>query len=781
MKYFLLLSITFFLFSFSNAQEHTVRGFLYEKSNGEPVLFEKVVLLNLSDSSFYAGTTTDVEGFFAIPKIKIGKYILKVDNPSYQLISELVEVKSPTGITTLKFDLAKPEVKMNELEEAVISAESKKKKTEVNISQIKLDKKAVERIPSIGAENDVVGAFSVTPGVVTTGDQGGQLYVRGGTPIQNKVLLDGMTIYQPFHSIGFFSIFETELIKNVDIYTGGFDAKYGERISSVMDITYKDGNKKEFGGKLSVSPFLAKIVLEGPLKKQKDGSNSPLSFLLTGKQSLLNYTAKSLYPRVNNGDGLPFTFTDLYGKVTYSGGGGSKISVFGFNNVDSVNYDVASIKFNQSGGGMNFQIVPESSSTLIKGHVNGSSYKTVFNEDQKEPRTSSINGFDLGFDFIHFLKQGSELDYGFNFGGFNTDFVTSNEFKQKIEVTNLSTGIGTYLSSRIVRKRWVIQPSIRIQYYASYTTFSPEPRFGMKFNANENFRLKFSGGRFSQNFTSASSDKDVVNLFNSLLSAPTDVQANFVKENSKERKVNNGLQYSWHAILGFELDITKNLNLNVEGYYKYFPQLSNINTNKMYDNSIEFASKPDVFKKDFIIESGKSYGVDFLFKYTKKRLFVWAVYSLGKFTRWDGFQQYNPVFDRRHNVNIVTAYTAGKKKDLEFNVRWNLGSGLPFTPNAGFYQGETFGGGVTTDYTSTNPSSVTNNLGTFNSQRLPYYHRLDITVKKQFSFKNKTVLETIFSITNVYNRNNIFYVNRITNKIIYQFPILPSLGVSYKF
>ena len=411
MKYFLLLSITFFLFSFSNAQEHTVRGFLYEKSNGEPVLFEKVVLLNLSDSSFYAGTTTDVEGFFAIPKIKIGKYILKVDNPSYQLISELVEVKSPTGITTLKFDLAKPEVKMNELEEAVISAESKKKKTEVNISQIKLDKKAVERIPSIGAENDVVGAFSVTPGVVTTGDQGGQLYVRGGTPIQNKVLLDGMTIYQPFHSIGFFSIFETELIKNVDIYTGGFDAKYGERISSVMDITYKDGNKKEFGGKLSVSPFLAKIVLEGPLKKQKDGSNSPLSFLLTGKQSLLNYTAKSLYPRVNNGDGLPFTFTDLYGKVTYSGGGGSKISVFGFNNVDSVNYDVASIKFNQSGGGMNFQIVPESSSTLIKGHVNGSSYKTVFNEDQKEPRTSSINGFDLGFDFIHFLKQGSELDY----------------------------------------------------------------------------------------------------------------------------------------------------------------------------------------------------------------------------------------------------------------------------------------------------------------------------------------------------------------------------------
>lgn len=107
----------------------------------------------------------------------------------------------------------------------------------------------------------------MTPGVVTTGDQGGQLYVRGGTPIQNKVLLDGMTIYNPFHSIGFFSIFETELVKNVDVYTGGFESKYGGRVSSVMDITYRDGNRKEFGGRVSASPFLAKMVLEGPIGK----------------------------------------------------------------------------------------------------------------------------------------------------------------------------------------------------------------------------------------------------------------------------------------------------------------------------------------------------------------------------------------------------------------------------------------------------------------------------------------------------------------------------------
>jgi hypothetical protein len=246
-------------------------------------------------------------------------------------------------------------------------------------------------------------------------------------------------------------------------------------------------------------------------------------------------------------------------------------------------------------------------------------------------------------------------------------------------------------------------------------------------------------------------------------------------------KVNNGLQYAWHAIIGTEYDLGNNLSINVEGYYKYFSQLSNINPNKLYEDIAQFEQIDDVFKKDFVIESGQSYGVDFLIKYSKDRLFLWAVYSLGKSTRWDGFSQYAPVFDRRHNVNLVGSYSFGKKKDLELNMRWNLGSGLPFTPTAGYYQAENFSGGVTTDYVTNNPSTVSTILGTFNSQRLPYYHRLDITLKKQIIFKNKNVLELIGSITNVYNRKNIFYVNRISSEEIYQFPLLPSFGVSFKF
>ena len=774
-----LITLVFITFT-SFSQDYTIRGFIYDKSNGEPMSFEKIKVLKL-DSTIIAGAVTDLNGFFSIPKLEKGNFLLKVENFKYEIAIQKVEIKEGKKIYDIKFELIKKEA-VKEFDEIKISADNKTKRTEIEISKLKLDKASLERIPSYGAENDIVGAFSVTPGVVTTGDQGGQLYVRGGTPIQNKVLLDGMTVYNPFHSIGFFSIFETELVKNVDIYTGGFESKYGGRISSVMDITYRDGNRQEFGGKVSASPFLAKLVLEGPIgKKNTDGSPRAGSYIFSAKHSLLDYTSKSLYPRINDGNGLPFNFTDLYGKVTFTADGGSKFSAFGFHNQDSVNYSVADLNWDASGGGINFLMVPSGSPIFIRGHVNGSNFQTTFAETALEPRYSKIGGFDLGFDFSVFLKNESEMNYGFNLSGFNTQFVTYNEAKRKIEANNFTTEIGTYFNYRKVTNRWVIQAGLRVQVYASLNTVSPEPRLGLKYNANENLRFKFSGGRFSQNFTSASSDKDVVNLFNGLLSAPTNVQEQFVNEFQQIKDTKNGLQYAWHAILGFEYDLGKNITFNVEGYYKYFSQLSNINQNKLYEDVAQFEQIDDVFKKDFILESGQSYGVDFLVKYNKDRWFLWGVYSLGKNTRWDGFIEYFPVFDRRHNINLVGSYLFGKKKDYEVNVRWNLGSGLPFTPNAGFYQGESFQGGVTTDYVTNNPSSTSTLLGSFNSQRLPAYHRLDITFKKQIVFKNKTSMELIASVTNIYGRNNIFYVNRVTGEEIYQFPILPSFGLSYKF
>ena len=131
----------------------------------------------------------------------------------------------------------------------------------------KITPKDLEMIPTIGGEADLAQYLQIVPGVVFTGDQGGQLYIRGGSPVQNKVLLDGMIVYSPFHSIGLFSVFDTDIIRNTDVYTGGFNAEYGGRISSIMDIKTRDGNKKTFEGKLSANTFGSKLLMEDILTR----------------------------------------------------------------------------------------------------------------------------------------------------------------------------------------------------------------------------------------------------------------------------------------------------------------------------------------------------------------------------------------------------------------------------------------------------------------------------------------------------------------------------------
>lgn len=780
---FTLIGVTCFSQLNYAQKDVTVRGFVYDDQTGETVPFAKIILTPTDVSqSETLGATTDIEGFFTFAAVPTGKYAVVVKNPEYDDY-ETEMVFGPREIESLRFNLIKKSDVL-EIEEVSVFGEDQKKRTNVEMSVNKLDKKGLERLPSFGAENDIVSAFAVTPGVVTTGDQGGQIYVRGGTPIQNLIRLDGMTIYNPFHSIGFFSVFETELIKSTEIFTGGYAAQYGGRISSVMDVTYRDGNFKEFGGKASISPFMGKLVLEGPIiKASDDGSGIAGSYIFSGKHALLDQTSPILYPYANDGEGMPFNFTDIYGKATIRTEEGSKFSAFGFSNNDAVNFlEIADLNWNSYGGGVNFTVLPSSSKVILRGRLNASNYKINFIEDVgMQPRTSEISGFDMGFDFSYYLPNDGEITYGINFGGFSTDFRTFNQLNRVIQRQNFNFETSFYVDYKYVKGRWVFNPGTRVQYYPNIPELVLEPRLGAKYNITEKWRWKLAGGRYSQNFTSAASDQDVVTLFFGFLSAPSDVQSNFTKPDGEIINPENGIQLSWHGITGFEYDLTKNISLNVEGYYKYFPQLSNINLLKLYDDVAEFAMVDDVFKKDFIIESGFSYGVDFLLKYSKNRLFLWGVYSYGISERWDGFNWYPPIFDRRHNINLVGNYLFGKRKDFELSVRWNYGSGLPFTPTVGFYQGETLPEGIVTDIPTTNPSDVSFILGDFNSSRLPTYHRLDITVKKRFEFKNKTQMEATFGITNVYNRDNIFYVNRVTNDVIYQLPVLPSLGVSYSF
>jgi len=768
LKRLLILSTAILLLSSLNplfSQKATIKGFVYEKATGEPSIFTNVYLYKTT-----FGATTDVNGFFAITQVPPGDYILMVTSLGYDTL------KMP--ITLLKNDNINKKLFIQkaayDIKGVNITADAQDKRTETKVSEITVTPKKIEQIPSIGGVPDLAQYLQVLPGVVFTGDQGGQLYICGGSPVQNKVLLDGMIVYNPFHSIGLFSVFDTDILKNADVYTGGFGAEYGDRISSVMDITTRDGNKKRFAGKIDATTFGAKLLLEGPIVKQKENDKSSASFIFSAKNSYLTQTSKVLYNYIDTA-GLPFNYLDLYGKIAINAANGSKVNIYGFHFNDVADYrQVAQFKWNSYGAGVNFVVIPPKASMLIDGILAYSDYKITLTDQTNQPKTSDINGFNFGLNFTSFLGK-NEFRYGIEVLGFGTNFNFFNSANRLIYQKESTTEFGIYLKYKWTLGKFLVEPSFRAQEYASLSAFSPEPRLAVKYNATKWLRFKLAAGLYAQNLISASSDNDVVNLFYGFLSGPDNLQSKF-----DGKDVKNALQRADHLIIGAEVDLTKNLTMNIEGYYKYFVQLTDINPNKVFDDTPDYAAKDDFFKKDFIVERGDAEGADVTLKYEWRQLYLWAVYSFGYIHRYDGINTYYPHYDRRHNVNLVASYKWGKALGWAVNVRWNLGSGFPFAQTQGFYENLNFTDGIGTNYTTTNGAMGILYAG-YDSGRLPFYHRLDISMDKTFIFTDNMSLNINLSVTNVYNRKNIFYFDRITYKRINQLPTMPSLGISFKF
>lgn len=773
-KYFLtkLFFICLIVFpAILTGQDATVKGVVFEESSGEPAILVNVYL----EGTTY-GASTDVNGYFLISKIPAGTYTLNVLYLGFDTISEHITL-DPGQVLSKQFYLTESSVKLGTVE---VSAQRLEQKTETFTSVVKITPKDIKQIPSVGGQADFAQYLQVVPGVIFTGDQGGQFYVRGGSPIQNKVMLDGMVIYNPFHSIGLFSVFETDIIRTADVYTGGYNANYGGRISSIMDITYKDGNKKRFSGVVGASTFGARVLLEGPIVKQKSPEKGSASFVISLKNSYLAESSKIFYKYIDE-DGLPFNFTDIYGKISINAANGSKISFFGFNFNDNVdNYKaIADFGWKSYGGGTNFVIIPGKSAVLIEGTIAYSQYNSKVDSETLNQRESSIGGFNAELDFTYFFGKDA-LTYGIEMEGFRTEYTFENFFGAKIEQVENTTQLGIFAKYKATIGKFIIEPGFRLQWYASLANTSPEPRLAVKFAATEWFRLKLAAGMYSQNFISATSDRDVVNLFYGFLSGPENLPATFDGEDLKHK-----LQKANHLILGAEFDIGKFVNLNVEGYYKSFPQLTNINRYKIYDDEKPPPGASDVETKDFIVERGNAYGVDLSLKFDRKNLYIWFVYSLGFVNReyenkFGEMISYTPHFDRRHNINAIISYTAGSKRQWEFSARWNLGSGFPFTQVQGFYEYLTLPGGINSEYPTENGSLGLIYADLFGG-RLPYYHRLDFDVKYNLYFSAKSKLVFDVSVINVYNRKNVFYVDLITNEIAYQLPFMPSFGMTFYF
>ena len=761
---FISLSLVLILSTASQAQNGVIRGFIYETETGEPVIFTNVYLNKTS-----LGAATDVNGFFSIMKIPPGQYTLMVSYMGFDTLQIPVTIKS-NDLITKKLFLKKSSVTLGEIN---ISAAREDKKVETQTSVIKITPRDIGQIPTIGGQPDLAQYIQVLPGVIFSGDQGGQLYIRGGPPIQNKVLLDGMELYQPFHSIGLFSVFDVDILKNVEVMTGGFGAEYGGRLSSIMDISTRDGNKKRIAGKIDASTFGAKILLEGPIARAKGENDAGVSFIFSIKNSYLAESSKIFYSYIDE-NGLPYNYLDIYGKISISAANGSKVNFYGFDFSDDVQYQILqNYQWKSYGGGTNFVVIPGGSPVLLEGNFAYSQYKVSLTQEGTTPSSSSIAGFSGGFHFTYFFGKNA-LKYGIDLSGYKTNVTLYNTANRLISLDQNTTDPSIYVKYKWLTGKFIIEPGLRLQYYASLRAASFEPRIALKFNVSDHFRIKMAVGMYSQNLVTTTYDRDVVNLFYGFVGGPDNLPAEY-----RGQPVTSKYQKSDQFVLGFEADITKNLYLNIEGYYKYYPQLINLNRNKLYDDTPQNSDKPDYLKKDFVIESGNAEGVDVSLKYDYQRLHFWAVYSLCFIHRFDGQTWYAPVYDRRHNVNLTASYIFGKHQGWQADIRWNYGSGFPFTQTAGYYELISFNDIGT---------SVINQNGTlgivyadYNMGRLPYYSRLDISLKKKFDLGRYTKLEISAGVTNALNQQNIFYVNRINQERVDQLPLMPSIGLSFSF
>ena len=737
------------------AQTGGIRGFVYDNKTGEPIIFGTVYIDGTT-----TGTTTDINGYYAISKIDTGKLEIAATYLGYNTKKESIHIKTDR-VVNQNIYLTEIDVK---LDAVVINATKKKAQTNVEVSSLKISADAIRKLPSIGGESDIAQYLQVVPGVVFSGEQGGQLYIRGGAPIQNKVLLDGMTIYNPFHSMGIFSVFETDIIKNTNVYTGGFNSEYGGRLSAVVDITTRDGNKKRMAGKISVNPFITKAIIEGPLVKMSPENETSVSYILASKQSIIDGADQVLYN--NFVDSLPYNFTDLYGKISINAKNGSKMNLFGFNFNDGIQFQQNNLSWNTLGYGLNYILIPGNSTTKIDGSFTYSKYGTDLLEEGLNTRSSDISGFNFNIGFTYYLANDEEFKYGFDVSGEQMEYYFLNPYNISMNLPNNTTDIGLFFKYKMKRGKSIIEPGLRIQRFGKLQANSLEPRLGYKLNINDGLRFKLAGGLYSQSLIAAVSDRDVVNLFSGFLFAPQEQLTDIMGNPSQHR-----LQKAWHLIAGLEKNLGEHISINTEGYYKLYTQLININRDKR-----------DERESDFMIEQGDAYGIDFLIKYDKSFFSLWTTYSLSYVTRNDGNIVYFTNFDRRHNLNIVSSYTFGKDKNWEFGAKWNLGSGFPFTQIINYYPNNDFSGGINSDYLTDNPS-VGIQYDQINGGRLPYFHRLDLNLKRMFYLgtDGNIKLETAFTITNAYNRQNIFYYDHLSNERENQLPLIPSIGANLTF
>ncbi len=709
-----------------------LRGFVTDNDNGEALAYGNVFIEELK-----TGASTDENGYYFISSIPANKtYSVIVSYVGY--VSKTFDVLvAPNKITELNIQLESSSVQLEAVEkigEKVIE----KNATDIGLQRIAI--RELEALPK-GVETDVFRSLQYMPGVKSTGDVTARYYVRGGSSDQNLVLLNGATIYNPFHALGIFSVIDPEIINNVEFYKGGFHAKYGDRLSSVLKVITKDGNKKNYGVTASSSYITGKLLVEGPIPNG--------SFIFSGRKSYSNQILKKFL----NDRNAPFNFYDGFFKINYANPDfipNAKFEASAFLSNDLLeNEDPFTEDFKWSNNIFSFkwfQIYDSPFLSEFAIHMSQFKGEILPKYSGSLQKINEVNDVTMNFDFTYIFDYKDEVNAGLAIKTLNTKLFQENQNGSISDLDEKAANISIYAKYNFLQyENFGLDFGTRLNVAGLNKNggFTPEPRLSATYRPLPMIALKAAWGIYQQEMTIITDENEVISLFE-----PWTIIPEYL-EPSK----------AIHYTAGISYYPSVPLRLDVEGYYKIIHNFPSLNENK------KFTDDPDL-----VSGSGESYGLEFMTRYQEYPVNASVSYTLSYAYKEVADWVYYPRYDSRHAVNLFLEYNFGA--GWSASAVWSYSTGLPFTEMIGFYDKQQLGNLYTDPFVYDNISPYTI-LGDKNIGRLPEYHRLDLSLSKKFEF-SFIKIDLDFSIINVYDRANIFYFKRDTAERVNMLPFLPT-------
>lgn len=755
------------------ALQFTISGYLIDEKTNDPLIgatiFEPITS---------RGTTTNIEGFYSLT-LPQGKHQIVCSYIGYQSITTILDLKKHTKLN-VNLDAGK------QMEEIVIeSNEHVDSRHELNtISSHTMDIKLVKSLPSILGETDVIKAMQLLPGVQSGTEGASGLFVRGGGPDQNLFLLDGVPVYNANHLFGFVSIFDSKIIKKASIIKGGFPARYGGRLSSVLDIHTRTGDMQKFHGEISIGLLSGGFSIEGPIWKGRT------SFLVSARRSWVDLFGVPIQEAIvnnNNGNGniINYSFYDINVKLKHKFSDKNYLVLSGYFGDDYFNYKQL--------GNLNFDVGREVLTKSISNtdqlqwgnkivalhwHTElsqkifmkvSATYSNYFYESKTESYAELLDeegdlilnekfesegqtpihdvGAQLAFDYIphnkHYIRFGAAYTYHLFRPEISKSTFTIGE-ESEIETFNNIHEFTAFIEDDIrIGKILKINPGIHIADFAlkGRNYFSFQPRLSVNLLLSKQTSIKASYARMSQ---------FVHLLTNPGIGLPTDLWL------PTTRRIPPEHSHQWS--LGFTQDLPLDLEFTTEGFYKimenvleYNPQTNFIQDRRSWESLVE-------------VGRGESYGAEFLLQRSKGKFTGWISYTLSwSWRKFQNLNRGNPFpyrYDRRHDLNVVLNYKFNKNWDI--GLTWVYGTGHPVTLGLERYTpiqaqiGHYSNNSTSLSSTGTIIADITNIVGR-NNFRMPPYHRMDMTVNWHKKLKHGSQTLSL-GIYNVYNQLNPYMV-----------------------